>query len=182
MRFSFVIVALLFLSGCANYVSKLPALTSSAAPYQLGPGDSIQVAVFGEADFSGPYKVSDSGTIAMPLVGLIPVAGLNLEQLQKRLVERLESGAVRTPNVTVAIDAYRPFFILGEVQRPGSYAYVPNMTVLTAVAIAGGFTYRAAQDEISVTRNLAGKSTEAQATRDARLLPGDVVHVFERHL
>jgi polysaccharide export outer membrane protein len=84
--------------------------------------------------------------------------------------------------VTVSITAYRPFFILGEVKNPGSYAYVPDMTVLTAVASAGGFTYRASQGEISVIRQRDGKvAAEAKAFRDTRVLPGDVVNIFERH-
>jgi polysaccharide biosynthesis/export protein len=82
--------------------------------------------------------------------------------------------------VTLSITTYRPFFILGEVKNPGSYPYVPNMTVLTAVAIAGGFTYRAAQDQISVVRESLGK--EARGSRETRVLPGDVVNIFERHL
>lgn len=182
MRLSLLIFCSLLSSGCASYVSGLPMLTSTNTPYQLGPGDSVQIAVFGEADLSGTHRVSDSGMIAMPLVGLIPVVGLNVEQLQQRLVERLQSSAIRAPNVTVAVNEYRPFFILGEVQRPGSYAYVPNMTVLTAVAIAGGFTYRAAEAEISVTRNASGNSTESRAARETHVLPGDVIYVFERHL
>lgn len=179
----FVLLSCCVLHGCASYVSGLPLLpANSDAAYQLGPGDSLQIAVFGEPELSGTYRVSDSGVIAMPLVGLVPVSGLNVEQLQRRLVEHLQTSAIRAPNVTVAINEYRPFFILGEVQRPGSYPYVPNMSVLTAVAIAGGFTYRAAEGQISVTRNINSRATEARAARDTRVLPGDVIYVFERHL
>jgi polysaccharide export outer membrane protein len=81
----------------------------------------------------------------------------------------------------VTISEYRPFFILGEVKNPGSYPYMPNMTVLTAVAIAGGFTPRASQDAISVTRQYSGKPYELRAQRGARVQPGDTVYVFERH-
>jgi polysaccharide export outer membrane protein len=171
------------MTACASTVDRLPALPSNAAAaYRLGAGDSLQVVVFGEADLSGTYRVSDSGSIAVPLVGPVPAEGLTLEQLQQRLVERLKATAVRAPSVTLSINEYRPFFILGEVKTPGSYPYVPKMTVLTAVAIAGGFTYRASEDEVSVTRHLSEKAVEARASRDATILPGDVIYVFERHL
>ena len=178
------VAALLFLSSCASAVSKLPLLASgSGTAYLLGPGDVLQITVFGEADLTGSYRVSDTGTLAMPLVGPISAQGLTLEQFQRQLVRRLDSSAVKSPNVTLQVSEYRPFFILGEVKNPGSYAYVPDMTVLTAVAIAGGFTFRAAQDEVSVTRRVAGAPPrESRALRDARILPGDVVFVFERHL
>jgi polysaccharide export outer membrane protein len=120
--------------------------------------------------------------LAMPLVGPIVAKGLTLEQFQKQLVTKLNANAVRSPNVTLQISEYRPFFILGEVKNPGSYPYVPDMTVLTAVAIAGGFTFRASEDEVSVTRRTpAGAMREARAMRSARILPGDTVYVFERH-
>jgi polysaccharide export outer membrane protein len=124
--------------------------------------------------------VSTSGGVDMPLIGSVHAAGLTVPQLQQQLAQRLDARAVKSPNVTISITTYRPFFILGEVKNPGSYPYVPNMTVLTAVAIAGGFTYRAAQDQISVVRESLGK--EARGSRETRVLPGDVVNIFERHL
>ncbi len=117
----------------------------------------------------------------MPLTGAIPASGLTLTEFQQRLVHALDAQAVKSPNVTVSITTYRPFFVLGEVKTPGSYSYVPNMTVLTAAAIAGGFTYRASQDQISVVRVRSGHASEFRALRDSPVLPGDVVNVFERH-
>ena len=104
-----------------------------------------------------------------------------MPELQKRLMTQLNVKAVKSPDVTIQIEEYRPFFILGEVKNPGSYPYVPDMTVLTAVAIAGGFTFRASEDEVSVTRRRNGTASEARASRASRILPGDVVYVFERH-
>jgi polysaccharide export outer membrane protein len=174
---------LITLTACASTVSKLPDLPSDGgAPYLLGAGDTLQIVVFGETDLSGTFRVSDSGAIAMPLAGVVPVAGLSIDQFQRRLAERLRANALKSPNVTVAISEYRPFFILGEVKSPGSYPYVPNMTVLTAVAIAGGFTFRASQNEISVVRQSGSRASESRAARDSRVLPGDVVNIFERHL
>ena len=172
----------LLLGACAS-TSHLPALPAEAdTEYRLGAGDTLQITVFGEADLTGSYPVSASGAVDMPLIGAVPADGRTISQLQQALVHALDAKAVRSPNVTVSITTYRPFFILGEVKNPGSYPYVPNMTVLTAVAIAGGFTYRAAQGEISVVRRHDGKPLEARASRDAQVLPGDVVNIFERHL
>ena len=182
-NFTFILAISCFLGACASNVSRLPALASEAgAPYVLGAGDALQVVVFGEADLSGSYRVSDGGTIAVPLVGVLPAGGLTVAKFRETFIERLKTSAIRSPDVTVTVSEYRPFFILGEVKTPGLHPYVPNMTVLTAVAIAGGFTFRAAQNDISVTRQMEGESRESRALRDSRILPGDVVYVFERHL
>jgi polysaccharide export outer membrane protein len=174
---------LVVLASCASPSRRLPALPKeqTGTAYLLGAGDSLRVNVFGEADLSGTFKVSDNGALVMPLVGQVQAQGLSVPELQKRLVSLLNVKAVKSPDVTIQVEEYRPFFILGEVKNPGSYAYVPEMTVLTAVAIAGGFTFRASQDEVSVTRKRNGAPLEARAPREARVLPGDVVYVFERH-
>jgi polysaccharide biosynthesis/export protein len=177
-----VMGALIGSAGCASTVSKLPDLPMDAnGPYKLGAGDSLKITVFGEEELSGIYNVADNGGVVMPLVGNVPATGLTLPELQRSLTERLNARAVKSPDVTVQIAQYRPFFILGEVKNPGSYPFVPDMTVLTAAAIAGGFTFRASEEEVSVTRKSAGAPREARAGRDSRLMPGDVVYVFERH-
>ena len=170
------------IAGCAGASRGLPALPNEqSAVYLLGAGDSLRITVFGEADLSGTFKIADNGTLVMPLVGQVPAQGLSVPELQKKLTGLLNVKAVRSPDVTIQVEEYRPFFILGEVKNPGSYPYVPDMTVLTAVAIAGGFTFRAAEDEVSVTRKRNGTATEARGRRDSRVLPGDVIYVFERH-
>lgn len=179
---SIILLAALLSSGCASNFAKLPKLAAvPSGSYLLGPGDGLQVTVFGEADLSGPLRVNDSGAVSMPLIGPVQAAGLTVPELQRRLIELLNKKAVKSPDVTVQINEYRPFFILGEVKNPGSYAYVPDMTVLTAVAIAGGYTFRASENEVSVTRKSEGANREAQASRNSRILPGDVIYVFERH-
>jgi polysaccharide biosynthesis/export protein len=177
------VLGVVVLAGCASSSNRLPALpnTQGSAVYLLGAGDTLRITVFGEADLSGTFKISDNGALVMPLVGQVAAQGLSVAELQKRLVAQLNVKAVKSPDVTIQVEEYRPFFILGEVKNPGSYPYVPEMTVLTAVAIAGGFTFRAAENEVSVTRKHNGAPVEARATRDARVLPGDVVYVFERH-
>jgi polysaccharide export outer membrane protein len=177
--FALVVIAPSLLTACSSTRGRLPPLASNTAmQYLLGPGDVLQITVFGDTDLTGSYRVSDSGTVAMSLAGQLQAQGLSVSDFQKSLVERLNARVVRSPDVTVQVNEYRPFFILGEVKNPGSYPYVPNMTVLTAVAVAGGFTFRASEKEVSVTRGAQG---EARASRDSRLLPGDVVYVFERH-
>jgi polysaccharide export outer membrane protein len=177
-----ILLGACLLAGCTSGPQKLPTLPADDhAPYVLGAGDSLKITVFGETDLSGIYNVAETGGIAVPLIGNVPAMGLTVPELQRRLTAQLDARAVKSPDVTVQIAEYRPFYILGEVKNPGSYAYVPDMTVLTAVAIAGGFTFRAAEDEVSVTRRQQGASREARARRDARILPGDVVYVFERH-
>ena len=176
------LAALLAITGCASPSNRLPDLPAEqAGAYLLGPGDSLRITVFGEPDLSGTFKIADNGTLTMPLVGQVAAGGLAVPELHKRLVTQLNAKAVKSPDVTLQIEEYRPFFILGEVKNPGSYPYVPEMTVLTAVAIAGGFTFRASEDEVSVTRKRDGATSEARASRAARILPGDVVYVFERH-
>jgi polysaccharide export outer membrane protein len=171
------------LGGCAGGARTLPPLgPDTETQYLLGPGDALQITVFAQPDFSGTFRVSESGMIAIPLVGEVPAQRKSLDEFQQLLVERLSESAVKSPRVTVTVSEYRPFFILGEVKNPGSYPYYPNMTVLTAVAVAGGFTYRAAEDEVSVTRQSDDKPREWRAHRDRRVLPGDVIYVFERHL
>jgi polysaccharide export outer membrane protein len=178
-----LLVVLAVLASCASPAGRLPALPNdqNGAIYLLGAGDSLRITVFGEADLSGTFKISDNGALVMPLVGQVKAQGLSIPELQKKLVSQLNVKAVKSPDVTIQIEEYRPFFILGEVKNPGSYPYVPEMTVLTAVAIAGGFTFRASQDEVSVTRKRNGAPLEARATRESPVLPGDVVYVFERH-
>jgi polysaccharide export outer membrane protein len=148
----------------------------------LGPGDKLQITVFEEPALSGEYPVGDSGAIAVPLIGLVMAQDRTLAELEAALVERVDERVVRAPNVTVHVSAYRPFFILGEVANPGSYPYVPNMSVVTAVAIAGGFTFRANREAVSVTRQTGDRAREGRAGLPARVLPGDVIYVFERHL
>jgi polysaccharide biosynthesis/export protein len=183
MRIIALAICVALLSACASPAGHLPPLVNdqNGALYLLGPGDTLRISVFGEPDLSGTFRISDNGAIALPLVGQVSAQGLSVPELQRRLVTLFGSKAIKSPDVTVQVDAYRPFFILGEVKTPGSYEYVPDMTVLTAVAIAGGFTFRAQQDEVSITRKRDGSSTESRAVREARVLPGDVVYVFERH-
>ena len=144
--------------------------------YTLDSGDKLRVVVFGQEGITGSYMVDASGNVSLPLVGSVPARGTTTQALSKAIAERLKKGFVRDPNVTVEVEAYRPFFILGEVTTPGQYPYVPNMTAETAVAIAGGFAPRAYKMTVEITRYQ--QKYEVPLTFLVR--PGDTVLVKER--
>lgn len=179
-------VLALALSACGGASPRPPVETAATAPmapdessYQIGAGDKVRVTVFRHPDLSGEFQLDGAGNFAMPLIGEIRGNNLTTRALEARIKEQLEDGYLIDPQVSVEVLNYRPFYILGEVKNPGSYPYVNGMTVLNAVALAGGYTYRADQDDIVLKRG--GSNTAGfQATGDTSLLPGDVVEVEER--
>jgi len=153
--------------------------TQSSSDYVLGTGDKLKIIVFGEDTLSGDFEVSSTGTVSMPLVGEIHAAGKTIAQFQSALTNQLASGYLRDPRVSVQVGNYRPFFILGEVFKPGSYTYVNGMTVVTAVAMAGGYTYRADEKGILLKRG-GTDAKEAPVKEEDAVQPGDVIRVPER--
>jgi Polysaccharide biosynthesis/export protein/SLBB domain len=149
-------------------------------PYTLDSGDRLRVVVFGQDGLSNSYLVDASGHIAMPLIGSVSARGLTTDELSGRIGERLRQGFVREPHVAVEVEACRPFFILGEVTQPGQYPYVADMTVETAVAIAGGFGPRAYRQTVVVTRTVHGRQTQMTVPTSYALRPGDTINVQER--
>ena len=148
--------------------------------YKLGPGDKIRLTVFRHTDLSGQFEVNGEGFFAMPLVGQIRSAGLTPRTLENEIEDRLKSGGyLVNPQVSVEVMNYRPFYIIGEVTNPGSYQYVNGMTVTNAVALAGGFTYRADHNDITITRG-GSKGPETEVKSNAEVLPGDIIEVSER--
>ena len=176
------VVAWLALVGCGGPGSDLPLLPpADVTSYTLGPGDQVRIITFGEENLTGEFRVNDSGNIALPLIGAVHSAGLTSGELETVVAAALRRGnLVRNPSVAVEVIAYRPIYVLGEVNKPGQYAYQPGMTVVTAVAVAGGFTYRAVEGYAAVVRTVEGKAIEGKASRQAFVQPGDVVTVFER--
>jgi polysaccharide export outer membrane protein len=171
----------LLASGCTpgHDLPDLPPVTQHA--YRLGSGDVVRIITFGEDATTGEFRVNDSGALALPLIGTIQATGLTTDALAARIGEALQrANLIKAPSVVAEVVAYRPIFVLGEVSKPGQYAYQPGMTVVTAVAIAGGFTYRAIDDYASVVRTLDGVAVEGKASRQSFLQPGDVITVFER--
>ena len=173
---------LLGIAACARPGSELPILPAPADhAYRLGAGDQLRVITFGEEKLTDDFRVNDSGTLSLPLVGSLQATGLTTGELENSLRTALaKAKLLNDPSVAIEVIAYRPIFILGEVSHPGQFPYQPGMTVVTAVAVAGGFTYRAVDDYVAVVRSLDGKPVEGRASRQSLLLPGDVVTVFER--
>jgi polysaccharide export outer membrane protein len=177
-----ILLALLAPAACSAPGSDLPPLPQIApAPYSLGAGDQLRIITFGEETLTCDFRVNDSGNVALPLVGTVHAAGLSSAELEAAVARALQrSNLVREPSVSVEVTAYRPIFVLGEVNKPGQFAYQPGMTVVTAVALAGGFTYRAVDAYAAIVRTVEGAAVEGRAVRQAYVQPGDVITVFER--
>jgi len=150
------------------------------APYTLDSGDRLRITVFGQDGLTNTYTVDASGKVMMPLIGSVSARGLTDRQLSTAITDRLRQGFIREPHVAVEIEFYRPFFILGEVTAPGQYPYVPNMTVETAVAIAGGFTPRASRESVQLGRTVDGQPFRGLAPLATPVRPGDTIMVEER--
>lgn len=158
-------------------------LAQSNLQYKLGPGDNLRVLVFGEEDLSGEFEVDGNGRISMPLIGVVDLQDRSLREAEAQIVEMLLDGYLRNPKVSIDVLNYRPFYILGEVNEPGSYPYRAGMTVLNAVVLAGGYTPRADEDDITIQRGSDavdpdGKGQPVKPT--TIVLPGDIVRVEER--
>jgi polysaccharide export outer membrane protein len=148
--------------------------------YRLDAGDKLRVVVYGQEGLTNTYAIDAGGAITMPLIGSVPARGRTPAELASAIAGRLRSGYIRDPSVAVEIESYRPFFILGEVAAPGQYPYVPNMSVESAVAIAGGFSPRARRDRVILTHTDASGSSRYVAPLGTPLGPGDTVFVSER--
>jgi polysaccharide export outer membrane protein len=165
-------------TACST-VPPTPADMMQATEYRLGPGDQLKITVFGETDLTGAYVVGSQGTIAYPLIGEVQAAGKTVPEFTTALQTALQQ-FIRQPNVSVEVANYRPFFILGEVQRPGTYPYSANLTVLNAVATAGGFTYRANQGRVFIRHANEDVEHAYPITIATPVLPGDTVRIGER--
>lgn len=159
-------------------VSPVQAQALDERVYKLGVGDRLRVIVYGEENLSGEFEIGSQGGINLPLIGEVAAEGVAIGELEDRVEARLADGYLISPSVSIEVLNYRPFYILGEVNSPGSYNYVNGMTVLNAVALAGGFTYRADEDDILLSR--PGSEAQVQVRPDTPLLPGDIIRVTER--
>jgi polysaccharide biosynthesis/export protein len=148
--------------------------------YHLDAGDRLRVVVYGQEGLTNTYAIDAAGSITMPLIGQVPARGRTTSGLAGEIAAKLRTGYIREPSVAVEIEAYRPFFILGEVAAPGQYPYVPNMTVESAVAIAGGFSPRAKRDMVTLTHTDANGSARYTVPLGTPMSPGDTVFVGER--
>jgi polysaccharide export outer membrane protein len=156
-----------------------PAAASKA--YHLGAGDRLHVTVYNEPAFSGDFSVSDSGGISLPLAGEIKASGLTVIEFQQLATKVLADGYINDPKVSVEILSYRPFYILGEVNKPGEYPFAPGMTVFNAVASASGFTYRSNKTTILIKHEGELEEREVRLDATAMVQPGDTIRIKERH-
>lgn len=149
--------------------------------YSLGAGDKVRITVFGEEDLTGEYEVDGSGVVAFPLVGEVAAANGTARDLERKIVAKLQEGYLKNPTVNVEVLTYRPFFIMGEVKSPGGYAYRNGLTLMNAVAMAGGYTYRAKSNLWVITRDGAQKMQAKEiANGNFRVQPGDTIFIPER--
>ncbi|EIZ84232.1 polysaccharide export protein [Methylobacterium sp. GXF4] len=153
---------------------------SIGARYPLSAGDKLRVIVFGQDNLSNIYAVDGAGKIAMPLIGTVQVGDQTTGQAARAIEAKLAAGFVREPHVTVEVDTYRPFYILGEVTTSGQYPFVNGMTVETAVAIAAGFGPRAARDYAVLTRDTGSGLVSGIVPMTYSVRPGDTIVVKER--
>lgn len=147
--------------------------------YTLGSGDRLKITVFGEELLSGEFQVDGSGNISYPLIGEVAARGLSLRELQQRLDEKLRDGYLVKPRISLEVMNYRPFYILGEVNKPGKYEYVTGINLYNAVAMAGGYTHRARQNRAEITRANPDKIIK-NADHSTIILPGDIIYIRER--
>lgn len=168
-------------------IAAAPVVYAAAPPpvvhdpaYRLDAGDRLRIVVYGQEGLTNTYLVGAGGSITMPLIGAVAARGRTPAELSAAIAARLRNGYIRQPYVAAEVEAYRPFFILGEVAAPGQYPFVPNMTIESAVAIAGGFSPRARRDLVTVTHTDARGAVRISVPTATPLSPGDTVLVNER--
>jgi polysaccharide export outer membrane protein len=181
-RLAALVCVALGLAACAK---DRPGIVSrggptSEVPYSLGPGDKLRITVFNQPTLSSTYAVDASGNVTMPLIGAVPAARTSPAELKRVIEARLGKDYLREPNVSVEVEGYRPFFIFGEVNQAGQYAYVAGMTAEQAVAIAGGFTPRARRNSIELARRDDEGVARVRVPMTTVIRPGDTVFVHER--
>jgi len=180
-RVVYALALALVVAGCSGY-RPTPAAFHEALtqPYRLGAGDRVRITVFEQESLTNTYAVDQSGYIAFPLIGAVPARGSTVQQIEATLSSKLRQGFLRDPDISVEIDRYRPIFVMGEVGAAGQYSYVPGLTVQKAIAVAGGFSPRANQTDVDITRDINGKVMTGRVRTSDPLLPGDTISVRER--
>lgn len=154
--------------------------TREVPEYRLGPADKIRINVFGEDALTGEFLVGGNGKISMPLIGEVQAAGLTISLFQDEIAAALRQGYINEPRVSAEVLSYRPFYILGEVNKPGEYPFTNNLTVLNAVATAQGFTYRANNKVVYIKRADAEGEQSYPLTTLTQVAPGDTIRIGER--
>ena len=157
------------------------ATTSASTDYQLGSGDKVQVTVYGEPDLSGSFAVNGQGTVSLPLIGDVAASGLTLPQFSQSVEDHFKAGYLLNPKVSVEVTSFRPYYIMGEVDKAGEYPYTDGLNVINAIARAEGFTYRAQQKRVYIKHYGETQEVEVPLTNDLLVQPGDTIRIAERH-
>jgi polysaccharide export outer membrane protein len=178
LRVFAAILATAALAGCATPPSEAPAPQAAVnAPYRLASGDRVRILVFGQSDLTNTYSVDSSGAVSMPLIGRVPAQGLTTAELERTVTARLRQGYLRDPSVSIEVEDFRPFFILGAVGCPGQYPFINGMTVQQAIAVAGGFAPLANETSVALTRVAGGQPATFAAPLSYPVRPGDTITV-----
>jgi protein involved in polysaccharide export with SLBB domain len=175
----------LLVSGCAGgsiseAEQKALVAAATSAP-KLQPGDKIKVSVYGEDKLSGEYQLDQTGQISLPLAGTVMAQGLTQAELEQALAKKFRSEYLRNPKVTVTVNTLEPYYMMGEVQKPGEYPYRSGLTVLTAMAVAGGPTYRANRSTVQIQRRGETSMRNYPVSASVPVLPGDIIQVPESY-
>ncbi len=168
-------VALWLFCACCSAEAPAELTPATLQSYMFGPGDTIKISVYQEADLSVTAEISQQGFIDMPLLGSVKMTGLTQQSAKLHLEQLLRDGYLVAPSVSITVDSYRPFFIYGEVRSPGSYPYQPDITLEQAIALSGGLLDRASRSQWHIQRG-ADKATFV-AKSDTIILPGDVIKI-----
>ena len=176
-----LIVLVASLAACTNNMRPAPAFHEILnEPYRFDSGDKLRITVFDQASLSQVYLVDQAGYVTLPLIGPVPARGSTAQDLARRIAQGLQNGYLKRPDVSVDVDTYRPFFIMGEVKTAGQYPFVAGMTAQNAVAIAGGFSVRGAQTDVDITRQINGEVLTGRVPITDPIRPGDTIYVRER--
>lgn len=173
--------AAILLAGCSGYRPAPEAFHRAVIePYRLDSGDSLRITVFEQADLTNTYAIDQAGYVAFPLIGAVSARGHTVQELESQIAVKLRKGYLRDPDVSIQVDQHRSFFIMGEVNSAGQYSYVPGMNAQNAIAIAGGYTARANQANVDITRKVNGEVMTGRVTISDPILAGDTIYVRER--
>jgi polysaccharide export outer membrane protein len=191
-RFAATLLACVVLTTTPMRAEPVPAAAATAPSgspavpvigpenYVLGPTDKLRINVYGEEALSGEYLISQDGKLSLPLVGNVKAAGLTVIQLQDEISAAYKNGYLKDPKVSAEVISARPFYIMGEVRNPGQYPFVAGLTVLSAVATAGGYTYRAETDVVYIRHANESDENKYDLSQTTQVLPGDTVRIAER--
>lgn len=180
LRMAGSVISALLVAGCASMPTSAQFNPLLVEPYMLDSGDAMRITVFDQPSLSEVYTVDVEGMISMPLIGDLPARGLTTEELDREVTQALAASFLRNPDVSVEIATYRPFFVLGEVGSAGQFPYVAGMTVRSAIAIAGGFSARAVDRDVDVSRTINGEVITGRLVLNDPIRPGDTITVRER--